>query len=651
MSVISINPITAEPDGAAPPAGAGPTGADPSWEGATQDYRHDYCVPHLVAARASATPDAVAMAAGRQVLSYRELEAQANRLARHLRALGVERGDLVALCLDRSISYVVAALGILKAGAAYVPLDPAYPVERLAYILGDAGAPVVLTASELAARLPGGSWRVVTLDGDAMEIARQPATPPAIAMTADDLAYVVYTSGSTGQPKGARITHDSLLNLVYWHRDAFAVTPDDRATHLAGPAFDAAVWELWPYLTAGASVYLPDEATRVSPVTLRDWLVAWEITMAFLPTALAEEAMALAWPETTRLRLLLVGADTLHHYPSPTLPFAVVNNYGLTECAVVSTSGQVPPAAPDAQPGLSPSIGRPIANTEAYILDAALRPVPTGEPGELYIGGAGLAQGYHNRPDLTAERFIPHPFSDRPGARLYRTGDLARYLPDGQIQFMGRADEQIKIRGYRIEPAEIIAALNTHPAVRTSLVLAREDTPGDKRLVAYVVPLAPAATGAARPADGALGDYLRARLPDYMVPARVVWLEALPLTPNGKVDRDALPAPDTSAGEEGDAFVAPRTGVEGRVATIVAGLLRLERVGVDDNFFMLGGHSLLGAQLIARVRDAFEVDLTLRSLFDAPTVAELAAEVERLIFAKIEAMTDDEAQRLLARGL
>ncbi len=649
MSIASHTPTAQTTDGAARPTDDNPMAVDPAWNGTERAYPRDRSVARLVAAQAASAPDAAALVVGESVLTYRDLDERANKLARHLRALGVGPDVPVALCLERSVAYVVAALAVLKAGGAYVPLDPAYPPERLAYILDDAGAAALLTEERFSARSPRGPWRTVALDVDAAKIARHPATPPAVDMTADDLAYIIYTSGSTGQPKGARVTHDSLLNLVYWHRDAFAVTPDDRATQLAGPAFDATVWELWPYLTAGASVYLPDEAIRTAPAALRDWLVAREITISFLPTALAEEAIALSWPETTGLRLMLVGADALQRYPSPALPFAVVNNYGLTECAVVSTSGRVPPAAPGAQPTLPPSIGRPIANTQAYILDAARRPVPAGEPGELYIGGAGLAQGYHNRPDLTAERFIPHPFSNRPGARLYRTGDLARYLPDGQIQFMGRADDQIKIRGYRVEPAEIVAALGAHPAIRTGVVLAREDTPGDKRLVAYIVP---AAHGADRPADSALGDYLRARLPDYMIPASFVWLEALPLTPNGKVDRDALPAPapDGTAGEEDADFVAPRTGVEERVAALVALLLGLERVGVDDNFFMLGGHSLLGTQLIARVRAAFGVDLTLRGLFDAPTVAELAAEVERLILAKIEAMSDDEARRLLAEG-
>jgi amino acid adenylation domain-containing protein len=608
-----------------------------------QDYPRDASVPQLVAAQAVATPDAVALVApshaARSVLTYRELDTWANQIAHHLRALGVGPDLLVGLCLERSAALVVGALGILKAGGAYVPLDPAYPPERLAFMLYDAQTPVVVTQQRLAERLPAGPWRVVTLDAEGPQTARACPVPAAGVPAPAHLAYVIYTSGSTGQPKGVQITHDSLLNLVFWHRRAFAVTAADRATQLAGPSFDATVWELWPYLTAGASVYLPDEETRNTPTRLRDWLVAQGITIGFLPTALAESVMALDWPPQTALRILLTGADVLHHYPSPDLPFVLVNNYGPTECTVVATSGPVPPTA---RPERPPSIGRPIANTEVYILDDHLRPVPTGVPGELHMGGVGLARGYLNRPELTAEKFIPHPFSAEPGARLYKTGDRACFLPDGQIAFLGRIDDQIKIRGYRIEPQEIVAALNRHPGVQMSCVVAREDTPGEKRLVAYVVP-----TPGAQPAAGALRAFLGTQLPDYMLPTAFVWLEALPLTPNGKVDRAALPAPDAANTAGDGVFVAPRTPLEQQVAGIVAGLLGLDRIGRDDNVFLLGGHSLLGAQIIARVSDTFGVDLPLHTLYAAPTVATLAAEIERVVLATLEEMSDDEIQRLL----
>ncbi|HEY6406897.1 MAG TPA: non-ribosomal peptide synthetase, partial [Ktedonobacteraceae bacterium] len=468
---------------------------------------------------------------------------------------------------------------------------------------------------------------------------QQSTANPTFVATINNLAYVIYTSGSTGRPRGVQIAHKSLLNLVYWHQQAFQLTPADRATQLTSPAFDATGWELWPYLAMGASVYLLDEDSRVSPVLCRDWLIRHNITITFLPTTLAEGVIALAWPAAASLRYLLTGADTLHHYPSPHLPFALINNYGPTEATVVATYGRV---FPGGQADMPPSIGRPIANTQIYILDQHLRQVPIGEPGELYIGGVGLALGYLNRPELTAARFIPHPFSDDPAARLYRTGDLARFLADGQIAFMGRIDYQIKIRGYRIEPGEIVSVLNEHPSVQTSLVVARDDSGGEKRLVAYIVPFSGAQVTA-----NALRELLAVRLPDFMIPTYFVVLETLPLTPNGKVDRAGLPAPDGTNTLRDEVVAAPSTPIEERLVDILLPLLGLEQVGIDDNFFLLGGHSLLGTQLIARIADAFGVSLSLRSLFNAPTVRQLSAEIERLIWAKVDAMSEDEAHRLL----
>jgi acyl-CoA synthetase (AMP-forming)/AMP-acid ligase II/acyl carrier protein len=426
---------------------------------------------------------------------------------------------------------------------------------------------------------------------------------------------------------------------VFWHQRTFNVTAADRATQLTSPAFDATGWELWPYLTIGASVYLLDEDSRVAPALCRDWLVDHAITITFLPTALAEGVMALEWPATTALRYLLTGADTLHRYPSPDLPFALVNNYGPTEATVVTTYELV---SPTEHPDGPPSIGRPIDNMQVYLLDEDLRQVPIGEPGELHIGGVGLAKGYLNRPDLTEEKFIPHPFSSEPGARLYKTGDQARFLPDGQLAFMGRIDHQIKIRGYRIEPNEIMSVLNGHPSVQTSLVVAREDTSGDKRLVAYVV-LASGETATA----GSLRETLAERLPDYMVPATFVQIDSMPLTPNGKIDRRALPVPDATNTLRDEVVAEPHTPTEERLVGIVAPLLGLQHISIDDNFFMLGGHSLLGTQVIAHVANAFGVDLSLRSLFSSPTIRQLAAEIERLIVARIEAMSDEEARLLL----
>jgi len=613
-----------------------------AWNATQKDYLHDTYIPQLVAMQAAATPDAVALVTATQLLRYQELNQRANQLAHYLQALGVGPNGLVGLCMERSLEMVVGLLGILKAGGAYVPLDPTYPADRIAFMLADAQVPVLITQQDVATHLSAQTAKVICLDTATAVLAQQRVTEPISPVTAHDLAYVIYTSGSTGRPKGTQITHSGLLNLVFWHQRAFEVTSKDRATQVSSPAFDATGWELWPYLTAGASVYLPDEDTRVTPTSLRDWLLHNNITISFLPTVLAESIMTLEWPTTTSLRFLLTGADTLHHYPPSSLPFALINNYGPTEATVVATSGRVFPLSDSTQTAGVPPIGRPIDNTQIYILNEHLQHVPIGETGELYIGGAGVARGYLNRPELTEERFIQHPFSSDPDARLYKTGDLSRYLPDGQIVFMGRGDYQIKIRGYRIEPDEIIAVLNEHPAVQTSVVVAREDRAGDKQLVAYIVPIAGIHISAS-----SLQDMLAARLPAYMIPTTFVLLEALPLTPNGKVDRSALPVPDALNTMRDEVATAPRTPLEEQLVSILAPLLGLEQVGIDDNFFMLGGHSLLGTQLIARIADTFGVTMTLRTLFDASTVRELSTEIEELIIAKVDAMSDDEVHRLL----
>jgi len=610
-----------------------------SWNDTTEIYPDDTCVPQLVSAQAAAKPGAIALAENGEVVTYRELDSRANQLAQCLRSLGAGPGTLVALCLERSSQLVVGALGVLKSGAAYVPLDPTYPTERLAFMLNDSQVPTLLTHRHVSRALPSGRWQILDLDLDADRIAGYPADPPKCNFDLDGLAYVIYTSGSTGQPKGVQITHSSLLNLVFWHRRAFMVTPEDRATLLASPGFDASVWEMWPYLAAGASLHLPGESTRNDAEKLCDWLVAQRITVSFIPTAMAEVIMALEWPTQIALRVLLTGADTLHHYPSPRLPFRLVNNYGPTECTVVATSCTVPS---NGFTGDRPTIGRPISNVQIHILDEHLRQVPVGTTGELHIGGKGVARGYLNQPGLTGEKFIPDPFSSRPGARLYKTGDVARYVPDGQIAFMGRIDDQIKIRGYRIEPNEIVTVLDRHPMISTSHVIAQEDAAAGKRLIAYVV----AAPGS-QPTCAELQDFLRGHLPEYMVPTAFVCLDSLPLTSNGKVDRQALPVASASNTLQGEPQVAARTLVEKRVAVIVAKLLHMQNVGASDNFFLLGGHSLLGTQLIASIRESFGVELSLRCLFEAPTVAELSAEIENLLVAKLEAMSEEDAQRML----
>jgi amino acid adenylation domain-containing protein len=531
----------------------------------------------------------------------------------------------------------------MKAGAAYLPIDPNYPRERISYILSDSRTPLVLSDSTVAGTLPEGRWRMFLLDGQSLAGTGPRAVEPG-DVSPDHLAYVIYTSGSTGTPKGVEITHANLLNLVSWHQKAFAVTADDRAAQFASFGFDAAVWELWPHLAAGATVHIVPEEIRSSPELLRDWLIDQETTIAFVPTALAERLITFDWPIVTRLRLLLTGADTLHHYPRPGLPFALINNYGPTEATVVATSGRV--AAEERDPEQRPPIGRPIDGAEIYIVDESLNPVPRGEIGELCIGGAGVGRGYVNSPELTAKKFVPDPFINSDGGRLYRTGDRARWLPDGQIEYIGRADNLIKLRGYRIEPNEIVGVLNRHPAILASAVVARQEDMGNPRLVAYIV-----LNGAwSPPTITELRELLRSRLPAYMMPAAFVVMPDLPMNSNGKLDREALPAPVTANTLPDENYLAPRTVVEEKVSALVANLLGVAQVGVNDNLFLIGGHSLFGTQLIARIRDNFGVELSLRSVFESPTPALLAQEIEHVVVTKIGEMSDDEIHRALEQA-
>lgn len=594
-------------------------------------------VHELVAMQASAAPDAVAVVGDKQ-LTYGDLNSRADRLARRLVSLGVYSEVPVALFLERSPELAIAALAVLKAGGTYVPLDPSYPLTRIAMLLEDCAAPVVLTHSSVADKLPSGNWQTIVLDGEDAE-AGVPEVSANPQINPGNTAYVIFTSGSTGRPKGVQITHANLLNLVQWHQRAFHITAADRATLQASPGFDAAVWELWPYLTAGASIYVVDETLRPSPERLRDWIAEKGITITFVPTAVAETMVNLSWPARSALRFLLTGADTLRRYPRPDLPFALVNNYGPTECTVVATSGEI--CATGDSEG-APSIGRAIDNVEIHIADEQLNPVENGTPGELLIGGAGVGRGYLNLPELTSQNFIDDPFSKRPGARLYRTGDRARMRRNGEIEFLGRMDEQIKIRGYRIEPEEITTVLNRHPAIRTSCVAAYSNGAGENNLVAYLV-----AASQGRPNLAELRTFLGEHLPDYMVPSTFVALPELPLTRHGKVDRAALPKPTADNQLDDEHFEAAQSEVEQWLAGFLAGLLKVSRVGRNDNFFNLGGHSLMGAQLIAKVQQRFGVELSLRGLFDHPTIAEISSEIESLVYAKLQAMSDEEAQRLL----
>ncbi|MGW6213146.1 amino acid adenylation domain-containing protein, partial [Streptomyces sp. NPDC055109] len=584
------------------------------WSGAASLSPDAATTAHrLVEERVAQLPGTTAVLSETGELTYRELNERANRLARHLRSLGAGAGRVVAVCLERGPEQIAALLAALKSGAAYLPLDPDLPADRLAFMIEDSGAAHVVTDAAHAGLLPRTPHRFLT-DRDWPLVQDLAAHDPEPAAAPDDMAYLIYTSGSTGRPKGVQIEHRSLVNLIHWTVDSFGAAPGRRVAHLAGLGFDAAAWELWPALAAGATVCVPDDTVRRTPELLQRWLSGRRVHGTFLSTPMLEALATLDWSEPTSLAYVLTGGDALRLPAGLRLPFRVVNNYGPTESTVVTTSAEVEPGVP------VPPIGRPIRNTVVHVVDRHDRPVPIGVAGELLVGGAGLARGYQGLPDQTAERFVTVDVDGTP-RRVYRTGDRVRWLADGQLEFLGRLDDQVKLRGHRIEPGEIASVLLAGDDVATASVILREDVPGDKRLVAYVVP-----DGQAPTAEG-LRARLRRDLPDYMVPSAFVVLDRLPLTPNGKVDRRALPAPDPRSAESG---VAPRTPAERAVAEAWSLVLGTDVTGVDDNFFELGGHSLLATQVTSRLRAALGVEVPVRALFTAPTVAGLAALVAEL---------------------
>ncbi len=579
-----------------------------------------------IRAVAQTTPSAIAVSDGGTTLTYGDLLVRARVMGSALKALGVARQQPVGLCLPRSLDQIVAILSILRAGGALLPLAPDWPIERLRDVLADAGASVAIVPEHRAADLADSGLKLI-VQGKDIVVDPVPATPG----DGEQLAYVIYTSGSTGRPKGVEISHGNLANLVDWHLSAFGVGIGDRVSCLSGLTFDALIWELVPALAAGATVCLAPDDVRAAQRALQHWLVREAITVSFVPTPLAEPLIDTDWPGDTRLRFLLTGGDTLHVWPRTGLPFAVVNNYGPSECAVVATSGAIEPGGE----GLPP-IGRAIANSRVHLLDDTGEPVADGETGEIWIGGANVGLGYRGQPQLTAERFVR-----RGSERLYRTGDLGRRLPDGRLEFHGRRDDQLKIRGHRIEPDEVSAALDRHPDVQQSAVVGR-GVGGDRLLVAYVVPRDGALLRASE-----LRDLLARSLPDYMLPDLFVLLSSIPLTPNGKPDRAALPQPSPALAMPDQPYRAPSTPIEARIATMVQDVLAIERVGIDDNFFLLGGHSLLGTQLVLRLRDTFGITIALRDLFEARTVAQLARRIEQQVTDMVMAMGSDEVARRL----
>jgi amino acid adenylation domain-containing protein len=625
------------------------------WNDTKGDYPKNKCIHELFEAQVERAPGAVAVVFEDQQLTYRELSARANHLAHHLRKLGVGPEVLVAICVERSMEMIIAVLSVLKAGGAYVPLDPEYPKERLAFQLGDTKARVLLTQERLLGALPEHDGRVICLDRDWAEIARESEANPESGVTAENLAYVIYTSGSTGKPKGVMIQHRALSNHMLWMQERFPLGAADCVLQKTPFCFDASVWEFFAPIMAGARLTVARPGGHQDGAYLINTIANQQVTTlqlvpSMLRMLLAEDGLE----RCQNLKRVFCGGEALpvelREQFHGRLGGELYNLYGPTEATIDATCALCDRASPPH----TVTIGRPIANTQVYILDPDLRPVPIGVPGELYIGGECLARGYLNRPQLTAEKFITHSFDGEPARRLYNTGDLARYLSDGNIEFLGRIDNQVKIRGYRIELGEIESVLCQHPGVGEAVVVAREDVPGDKRLVAYLV------AASQNSSVSELRGFLKAKLPEYMIPSIFMFQDALPLTSNGKIDRKSLPAPDRNRDGLEQVYVAPRSPTEEILAGIWAEVLKLDQVGVHDNFFELGGHSLLATQIVSRIRSAFSIELPLRHLFQSPTVAEMAviitenqakraskAELAQML-REVEAMTDEEAQTRLA---
>ena len=616
-----------------------------TWNRSQIDYPSgDQCLHTLVEAQVERTPEAVAVLFDGQSsdsLTWRELNERANQLAHYLQSLGVGPDCMVGLCVDRSLEMVVAVLAILKAGGAYVPLDPDYPQDRLAMMLEDIQTPVLLTQSQLLDRVPY-QGQSICLDTAWPTLASRPITNPTSGAGPDNLAYVIYTSGSTGRPKGVMNTHRAIGNRILWMQHRYPITAKDRVLQKTIFSFDASIWEIFLPLMVGAQLVVARPGGHKDSQYLIRTMIKHSITI--LQGVPSMYRMLVEEPEfkaCADLRRVFSAGEalpmTLAQRIVSLANVELINTYGPTEASIDVSYWHV---RPDDRYQIAP-IGRPIGNIQLYILDKNLQPTPFGVPGELYAGGVGLAKGYLNRPELTQERFIPNPFSDDPQSRLYKTGDLVRYLPQDtaepqlspKIEFLGRLDHQVKVRGFRIELGEIEAVLVEHAQVRACVMVVREDTPGDQRLVAYVVPDGASDFDAAQPMIAALQTHLQQKLPDHMIPAAFVMMDALPLTPNGKVNRQALPAPTSDVGRAAD-YLAPATEIEAQVAAIWGELLDLEQVGSRDNFFDLGGHSLLATRMMARIRQTFDLEISLQTLFDAPV---LAAFSQRIAQSQIQA--------------
>lgn len=600
------------------------------WNDTRVPYPTNVTLHKLIEEQIEKAPDSVAVIAEPERLTYRQLNERANQLAHHLQKSGVGPDVLVAVCAERSLELVIALLAILKAGGAYVPFDPEYPKDRLETMLRDANPPVVLTQAHLLDRLPEGANSIFFLDRDWPSLSSESTENMPPTASGKNLAYAIYTSGSTGKPKGVPNVHEGIVNRLLWMQDMYQLTQKDRVLQKTPFSFDVSVWEFfWPLLT-GATLVMARPGGHRDPAYLVNLIAEQEITtLHFVPSMLSIFLESSGLERCRSVRQVFASGEALPFELQQRfferLGAELHNLYGPTEAAVDVTYWR---CRSNSEQSIVP-IGRPIANTKIYILDGNLQPVPIGVSGELHIGGIGLARGYLNRPDLTAEKFIPDPFSEAPGARLYKTGDLARFLADGNIEYLGRIDHQVKLRGFRIELGEIEAVLGECAGILQAAVIVREDNPGDKRLVAYVI----AAPGKQVDVEN-LRTALKDRLPEYMVPSRFVLVEAFPMTTSGKVDRKALPAPPLERG--GASLVAPRNELESKLASLFSRVLSLTSVGVTDNFFDLGGHSLLAGRLLAQVKEATGRQIPLSALFRGATVESLA----RLIEQESEAGSD-----------
>ncbi|AVH69210.1 non-ribosomal peptide synthetase [Nostoc sp. 'Lobaria pulmonaria (5183) cyanobiont'] len=585
------------------------------WNNTQTEYPQDRCIHELFEAQVERTPDVIAVVFEDQQLTYGELNQRANQLAHYLRSLGVKPEVLVGICVERSLYMIIGLLAILKAGGAYIPLDPSYPKERLEFILEDTQAPVLLTQASLVAALPQQNAQVVCLDINWHLIAQQRQDNLFCQLTTDNLAYTIYTSGSTGKPKGVQIPHIALSNFFFAMQQSPGITKEDTLLAVTTYSFDIAALELFLPIIVGSRLVITSREVTWDGTQLSAMLTDSQATVMQATPATWQLLLAAGWDGNYQLKILCGGEALPGHLANQLRQrcHSLWNMYGPTETTIWSAASLVETV------NNTVLISHPIANTQLYILDQYHQLVPVGIPGELHIGGEGLARGYFHRPDLTAEKFIPHPFSEQPSARLYKTGDLARYLPNGDIEYISRIDNQVKIRGFRIETGEIEATLTQYPTIKEAVVVVREDMSGDKQLVAYVVSEQELTLKISE-----LRSFLRDKIPDYMIPAAFVSMKALPLTPNGKVDRQSLPIPDNLRPQLETTYIKPQNDLETSIAMVWQKTLKIEKVGINDNFFELGGHSLLIVQVHSQLREIFQKDLLILDLFRYPTISSLA---------------------------